>query len=128
MKKSVKVPTLADYLLKECGLLSWLFSVLSIFGERLGRKEKQFSLSVMELVLKVLPDFTACFHLFSVKYIVFLFDGDYNIDFSILMVDLFVTERIGLTRHAHITCFFYYKKKTPKLLLESSYRILVARS
>ncbi|CAL9750206.1 unnamed protein product [Musa acuminata subsp. burmannicoides] len=56
VKKSVKVPILADYLLKECGLLSWLFSVLSFFGERLGRKEKQFSLSVMELVLKVVND------------------------------------------------------------------------
>lgn len=54
VRKSTKLPILAEYLVKECGLLSWLFSVISYFGERLHGEERQFSLTVMELILKVL--------------------------------------------------------------------------
>ncbi|WOL03409.1 hypothetical protein Cni_G12129 [Canna indica] len=56
VKKSVKLPILADYLVKECGLLSWLVAVLSYYSARLHRDQKQFSLRVLELVLKVVND------------------------------------------------------------------------
>ncbi|KAJ3690484.1 hypothetical protein LUZ61_019648 [Rhynchospora tenuis] len=51
VKKSVKLPALLDHLLKECGLLSWLSSVLSIYGEGIDSDNKHSA--IVELVLEV---------------------------------------------------------------------------
>ncbi|XP_038973323.1 uncharacterized protein LOC103720976 isoform X2 [Phoenix dactylifera] len=56
IKKSVKLPMLVHYLVKECGLLPWLSTVLLFYGERLGGDHKESSLRAMELVLKVIND------------------------------------------------------------------------
>ncbi|XP_042413782.1 uncharacterized protein LOC122002620 isoform X1 [Zingiber officinale] len=56
IQKSTKLPMLAEYMVKECGLLSWLFSVITYFGEKLHAEERQFSLTVMELILKAVND------------------------------------------------------------------------
>lgn len=53
MKKSVKLPMLVHYLVKECGLIPWLSTVLLFYGEELGGDHKESSLKAMELVLKV---------------------------------------------------------------------------
>ncbi|XP_074574903.1 uncharacterized protein LOC141831446 isoform X1 [Curcuma longa] len=56
VQKSTKLPILAECLVKECGLLSWLFSVITYFGEKLHAEERQFSLTVMELILKAVNE------------------------------------------------------------------------
>ncbi|XP_072970894.1 uncharacterized protein [Typha angustifolia] len=55
IKKSVRLPLLAHHLLKECGLLSWLSSVLSFYSETIDG-DKVNSLRIVELVLKVVND------------------------------------------------------------------------
>ncbi|KAJ4774620.1 Nucleolar pre-ribosomal-associated protein 1 [Rhynchospora pubera] len=51
VKKSVKLPALLNHLLKECGLVSWLSSVLSIYGEGIDSDNKHSA--IVELVLEV---------------------------------------------------------------------------
>ncbi|KAG1370125.1 putative Nucleolar pre-ribosomal-associated protein 1 [Cocos nucifera] len=47
---------LVHYLVKECGLLPWLSTVLLFYCEGLGGDHKESSLRAMELVLKVIND------------------------------------------------------------------------
>ncbi|XP_073099472.1 uncharacterized protein [Elaeis guineensis] len=56
MKKSVKLPMLVHYLVKECGLLPWLSTVLLFYCEGLGGDHKESSLRAVELVLEVIND------------------------------------------------------------------------
>ena len=52
MKKSVKLPALSYHLLKECGMLSLLSTVLSLYGEGINSDNKGHA--IMELVLEVI--------------------------------------------------------------------------
>ncbi|KAG9454065.1 hypothetical protein H6P81_006969 [Aristolochia fimbriata] len=56
VKKSVKMYTLAHYLVEHCGLLLWLSSVLSFCLEKLYGDQKDFSLKQMTVILEVVKD------------------------------------------------------------------------
>lgn len=53
MKKCVELPAVALCLIKKYGLISWFSSILLFYGKRLAGKDKEFSLAVIEFVLKV---------------------------------------------------------------------------
>ncbi|OAY67542.1 Nucleolar pre-ribosomal-associated protein 1 [Ananas comosus] len=55
IKKSIKLPLLTHHLLKECGLLPWLSSVISSYGENID-EDKHSSLGIIELVLKIINE------------------------------------------------------------------------
>ncbi|OAY74978.1 Nucleolar pre-ribosomal-associated protein 1 [Ananas comosus] len=55
IKKSIKLPSLTHHLLKECGLLPWLSSVISSYGENID-EDKHSSLRILELVLKIINE------------------------------------------------------------------------
>ncbi|MCL7038448.1 hypothetical protein MKW94_007375, partial [Papaver nudicaule] len=52
VKKSVKLPTLARYLVKACGLLSWLSSVFCFCDKRLYGDDKDQSVKMMTISLE----------------------------------------------------------------------------
>ncbi|XP_078175760.1 ribosome 60S biogenesis amino-terminal protein isoform X3 [Carex rostrata] len=54
VKKSVKLPALSCHLLKECGVLSLLSTVLSLYGEGINSDTKGHA--IIELVLEVVND------------------------------------------------------------------------
>ncbi|KAJ3693612.1 hypothetical protein LUZ60_009092 [Juncus effusus] len=60
VKKAAKLPDLLNHLIKECGLLSWLSSVLSLHGELCytdnNNNNNNNSSEIMDLVLKVIND------------------------------------------------------------------------
>ncbi|KAJ0962898.1 hypothetical protein J5N97_028020 [Dioscorea zingiberensis] len=53
MNKAVKVHLLANYLVKECGLISWLSTIISFYGQQLNGGQKEISLKAMMSVLEV---------------------------------------------------------------------------
>ncbi|RZC65635.1 hypothetical protein C5167_009331 [Papaver somniferum] len=56
VKKAVKLPTLARYLVKSCGLLSWLSSVFCFCDKRLYGDGKDQSVKAMTISLEVVND------------------------------------------------------------------------
>lgn len=74
VKKSVKLPALSYHLLQECGLLSFLSSVLSLYGEGISSDNRRSA--VMELVLEVISNQCSWFGSANcqiLKYIFFAF-------------------------------------------------------
>lgn len=53
MNRAVKVRLLANYLVKECGLISWLSTIVSSYGQQLDGGKKEISLKAMTCALKV---------------------------------------------------------------------------
>ncbi|KAF5201938.1 Nucleolar pre-ribosomal-associated protein [Thalictrum thalictroides] len=53
VKKSIKLPVLACYLVQKCNLISWLSSVLSSCGERLCEDDKCMFLTEATIILEV---------------------------------------------------------------------------
>ncbi|XP_077224093.1 ribosome 60S biogenesis amino-terminal protein isoform X2 [Tasmannia lanceolata] len=56
VKKSVKLHTLARYLVEHCCLISWLSSVLSLCGEKLYGDHKNFYMTQITMILEVVSD------------------------------------------------------------------------
>ncbi|KAI3950333.1 hypothetical protein MKW92_044638 [Papaver armeniacum] len=56
VKKAVKLPTLARYLVKSCGLLSWLSSVFCFCDKRLYGDDMDQSVKAMTISLEVVND------------------------------------------------------------------------
>ncbi|KAI3986665.1 hypothetical protein MKX01_014203 [Papaver californicum] len=56
VKKAVKLPTLARYLVESCGLLSWLSSVFCFCDKRLSGDDKDQSIKAMTISLEVVND------------------------------------------------------------------------
>ncbi|XP_039143511.1 uncharacterized protein LOC120280662 isoform X2 [Dioscorea cayenensis subsp. rotundata] len=56
VNRAVKVRLLANYLVKECGLISWLSTIVSSYGQQLDGGKKEISLKAMTCALKVLSD------------------------------------------------------------------------
>lgn len=53
VKKSIKLPMVASYLVQQCNLISWLSSVLSSSAQRLWEDDKNLSLTLVTIVLEV---------------------------------------------------------------------------
>lgn len=56
MKKAVKLHKMARYLVEQCGLFSWLSSVLSISSESHFRDEKSLFLLQLGVVSEVITE------------------------------------------------------------------------
>lgn len=56
MKKAVKLHKMARYLVEQCGLFSWLSSVLSILSESHFRDEKSLFLLQLGVVSEVITE------------------------------------------------------------------------
>lgn len=56
MKKAVKLHKMARYLVEQCGLFSWLSSVLSILNESHFRDEKSLFLLQLGVVSEVITE------------------------------------------------------------------------
>lgn len=53
VKKSVKLHDMAHHLVENCGLLSWLSSILSVYSEVLPEDERKFFLVQLGLVIEI---------------------------------------------------------------------------
>ncbi|KAK9082672.1 hypothetical protein Scep_029143 [Stephania cephalantha] len=56
MKKSVKLPFLANYLVEQCNLISWLSSILSFCGKKIHICERNPFFTQIKAVLEVVKD------------------------------------------------------------------------